>query len=190
MTHARHNLRSLLLAIGMPDFNATQCIRVMLQPPHATDPDMPPVVLITRQIQLCLNKMGAGVPVSGMLDQDTDDFLYPLCGDGYLTRPWYMVVEAVISAMNRGSRLSRAQPNNGALEQQSVGEYVGVGGDGPFGLPAVPGGIVTYGVGAYLLYRWLSKPRTYTVQQHRRRQKHIESAARHIAPIYKRLSSL
>lgn len=151
MPRVQHNTRALLLALGMPDFNAGMCLIVMMQAPSTTDPDMPPVILITRQIQLALNQMGAGIPVSGQLDQDTDDFLRPLCGDGYLARPWYSICEAVISAMNRGTNLSRAQMDNGAMEQAVAGF------DGPLGLPEIPGGIFTYAVAGYLLYKHLKK---------------------------------
>ncbi len=98
------NLRALLLALGMGDFNATGVITIMLMPPASTDPDMPPVILLTRRIQIALNKMGAGLTVSGALDQPTADVVASLTGSGYLQRPWYNIVEAVLGAQRRGHR--------------------------------------------------------------------------------------
>lgn len=123
MPRVQHTTRALLLAMGMGDFNATQCIQTMMLAPHTTDPDMPPVILLTRAIQENLNRIGAGLEVTSQIDQPTDDILYRLCGEGYLTRPWYAIVEAVLSAQNRGVQVNREQPELG-VPAQPLSDYV------------------------------------------------------------------
>lgn len=144
-----HNARGLLLAIGVGEFNATGIIRFMFFSPHQTDPDMPAMIQLTRCIQRELNNMGAGVPESGAIDQDTDNYLSQLCGDGYLTRPWYQIVEGIISARNRGTQF---------YQQPTQAPPQAVGGALDF-LPDVPGGLVTYGLGAAALWYFLKRKR-------------------------------
>lgn len=150
---APHNVRGLLLELGIGDFNATGIIQSAFQSPHATDPDMPPIIILTRRIQEHLRKMGANIQISGAIDQPTDYYLRRLCGDGYLTRPWYQVMEAVVSAKNRGTRLPKVtiatqETIDTSIQTQAIG-----------GLPDVPGGLLTYGAGALALWYFFMKKR-------------------------------
>lgn len=148
---APHNVRGLLLELGEGDFNATGIIRFAFMTPHSTDPDMPAIIMLTRRIQENLKRMGANLTVTGALDQPTDFYLRRMCGDGYLTRPWYQVMEAVVSAKNRGTRLPKVteatqETIDTSIQTQAIG-----------GLPDVPGGMVTYGLGAIALWYLFKK---------------------------------
>lgn len=145
-----HNVRQMLLDIGIGDFVATQCVQTMMMGPHQTDPDMPPVILITRHVQLCLNSMGADIPVSGMIDEDTDRCLQQICGDGYLTRPWWMLVNDVLEAMNGQRKFNTTSSPAAPMRiknQKSLGDY----------LPDVPGGTLTYAAAALAVGWFLLK---------------------------------
>jgi hypothetical protein len=126
----------------------------MMMTPHSTDIDMPPVILLTRAIQQKLNTLGANIAVSGAIDQPTDDILVRLCGDGYLTRPWYMICEAVVSANRRGVQVQRERMDLG-VPAQPLNGFVDNVGDTMASMTGmeIPGGGYTYlAAGAGLLY--------------------------------------
>lgn len=151
---APHNVRGLLLELGIGDFNATAIIRFGFWSPHQTDPDMPAIIILTRRIQENLRRMGATIAISGALDQPTDFYLRRLCGEGYLNRPWYQVMEAIVSAKNRDTRLP---PVNIATEN-IIDPTIQTQAVAGFGfLPDVPGGVITYGLGAAALWYLLKK---------------------------------
>jgi len=143
------NVRGLLLGLGMGDFNATLVIPVMWFSPRATDPGMPPVILLTRAIQRTLNRMGADLEVTGILDDPTATCLDQVCGPEWLADTWYELVRDVLSAQQRGVRLS-----------DSYRAGTGIGGAPPLSgvldfLPDVPGGALTYAAAAVGVWYWL-----------------------------------
>ena len=152
MSQPNKTLRQLLSAIGLGQFNATMVIPYMMISPATTDPKAGQVILLVQHIQRELYALGAtGVAVSGYLDHPTAAALTDLMGPGWEGAPWSTVVQAVVSGRQNGTRLqgaARAAPSGARL--------IAVGGPLDF-LPDVPGGLVTYGVAGYLLYRHFTK---------------------------------
>jgi len=146
--------RTLLTQIGMGQFNATQAIVWLFTQPATSDPKQPAVILIVSALQRQLNRMGAGLNETGYLDLPTASALTTIVGDRWETLTWADNIKAVISARDAG--LTIAQPDLQPVGSDDHAAYQELG---LFGLPDVPGGIVTYGVAAYLLYRYLKKRR-------------------------------
>lgn len=144
------NLRHLLIGIGVSQFNATMVIPYLLISPATTDPKAGQIILLVQHLQRALYDLGAtDVARSGRLDRATARSLAELVGPGWEGMPWSASVGAVVRAKASGQRL--VVPPAAA---SSAGTPVAVGGPLDF-LPDVPGGVVTYAVVGYLLYRHL-----------------------------------
>lgn len=147
--------RTNLVALGMGHFNATQAIPYMGIAPATTDPKAAQVILVVQHLQRALFQMGAtDVPDSGRLDAATAAALQQVVGDGWEGRPWGVSVGSVVAALQRGQAISSMTP---ADDMAMIdGQELSVGGPLDF-LPDVPGGLATYLVGGYLLYRYLKR---------------------------------
>jgi hypothetical protein len=147
--HESKTSRDLLIELGITRFNATMLIETMMMPPATTAAASAPVMMLIGQIQYALNTMGANPPLrsTGLIDDETNYYVSQLCGPKWLGLPWYEVVKAVLAAKREGKRFPK---RGGAVAANSMGL---------FDLPDVPGGMVTYALGAYALYRVLKKKR-------------------------------
>jgi hypothetical protein len=156
MSETSMESRELLTAIGVGNFNATGIIPYMMVAPATTDPKASQIIILVQQIQRALWKLGAmDVLVSGRLDEATERALEQVAGPNWERMSWGANVKALIDAERKGFRI---QPTV-AMAYQPMTFPVAV--DGPLDfLPEVPGGIVTYGIGAYILYCMLSKRRS------------------------------
>lgn len=150
MIYQPHTMRELLTDLGIGRFNATMMIEPMFIAPATTDGADPAVMLIVGRIQRTLNAMGAQPKLSptGKIDEMTAYYLSQVAGPEFLHRPWYEVVKAVVAAKKAGKRVTPPQPRNGIVPAKAMGM---------FDLPDVPGGVITYAVGGYLLYRAFTK---------------------------------
>lgn len=144
------NLRDLLTAIGLGNFNATMVIPYMMISPATTDPKAAQIILMVQHIQRALFDLGAtGVALSGRLDAPTAAALQDVVGPNWERMPWSASVSAIVAAKESGRRIL-------APPISDTSAPVGVGGPLDF-LPDVPGGLLTYAVAGYLLYRHLRK---------------------------------
>jgi hypothetical protein len=145
--------RDLLLAVGIGDFNATMIVPFVLVAPATTDPKSPSIMLMVGAIQRELMMLGAPIRQTGYLDHPTADVLEFVMGPGWMNRSWADVLKATIQARRQrrnltGSRSTMAPPVETGPAQPAL--------SGPLDfLPDVPGGLLTYAVGGYLLYRAL-----------------------------------
>jgi hypothetical protein len=145
------NARELLLALGIGQFNATMIVPYMFVAPATTDPKSAQTILIVQHLQKALYDLGAtDVPQSGRLDAATAQAMERVAGANWERMSWAANVSAVVSAKEAGVSL-RAPP-----APRVRGTPVAVGGVFDF-LPDVPGGLVTYAVGALVLYRHLTR---------------------------------
>lgn len=143
--------RSLLEAIGVGQFNATQIIPYMMIAPATTDPKAPQIVLLVRAIQKAIYALGANyVPDSGRLDAPTARALLEVTGPNWERMAWADNVQAIVDAKKANRRLSSM--TDGA----APGRPVAVGGPLDF-LPDVPGGLFTYAIAGFFIYRHLAK---------------------------------
>jgi len=144
--------RDLLNAIGMGQHNATQAIPYLMIAPATTDPKTPMVINMVRHVQQLLFQMGASdVANTGYLDAPTAAALLQIAGPNWERMTWGANIQALLGARDRGMSLSPSP----------VATPMPVAVSGPLDfLPDVPGGIVTYGVVGYLLYRHFSKRRS------------------------------
>lgn len=155
MSDTSMDSRELLIAIGVGNFNATGIIPYMMVAPATTDPKASQVIILVQQIQRQLWKLGAmNVVVSGRLDDATAHALEQVVGPNWERMSWSAVVKSLVDAERKNFRI---QPTV-AMAYQPLTIPTAV--DGPLDfLPEVPGGLVTYGVGAYLIYCMFSKKR-------------------------------
>lgn len=154
MTATKMTSRELLLGIGMGQWNITGTIPYMMIAPATTDPKSPQVMEIVRHLQQVLFGMGAtDVANTGYLDPSTARALRQLVGPNWERMTWGANISGVLAARRRGQRLSAASL---VVPDDSV--PVAVGGPLDF-LPDVPGGLITYGVIGYLLFRHFTKKR-------------------------------
>lgn len=151
MNYQPGNARQLLTDLGVGNFNATLMIETLMMAPATTEAGSSPVMLLVQHIQQVLQQMGAPVAAQGIIDAPTDLALKQIAGDKWLYRTWFDVVRLVVAAKKKGMRVvgianaPPAPPRTNAL--------------GFIDLPDVPGGMVTYGVGVYLIYRLLKNRR-------------------------------
>lgn len=157
------NSRDLLTAIGVGQFNATMVIPYMMIAPATTDPKAGQIILLVQHIQKALFDMGAhDVPMSGRLDVATARALEQVVGPGWERTTWGGNVAAILAAKQMGMALGPGSAM-GAYEGDGLvaGRALTSPLSGPLDfLPDVPGGILTYGVAAYFLWKHFSKRRT------------------------------
>lgn len=143
--------RDLLNAIGMGQHNATQAIPYLMIAPSVTDPKTPMVINMVRMVQQQLYQMGwTDVADSGYLDAPTAAALLEVVGPNWERMSWAQNIQAMLGARDRGMRPTAAA----AAPVDAM--PVAVSGPLDF-LPDVPGGLITYGVVAFLLYRHFTK---------------------------------
>ncbi len=156
MSATSKDVRELLTAIGVGHFNATAIVPFMFISPATTDPKAAQTLIIVGALQRTLFAMGAtDVPLSGRLDAATAQALARVAGPDWERMTWAANVAAVVAAKEAGMSL-RAPPASQMGVGAGAGVPVAIGGPLDF-LPDVPGGLVTYAVGAYLLYRHFTK---------------------------------
>lgn len=134
-----NDARSMLLALGMGHYNATIAIQYMFLSPAATDPAMPSIMLIVKHLQAGLRAAGAKVPLTGVIDNSTARALITLVGPDWNEVTWFALYQAVIQARRLRSLERPKHLSMGAIP----------------GLPALPGGDLTYvlaAVAAFYLY--------------------------------------
>ncbi len=148
---SKPSIRDLLLDLGIGGFNATMIIPYMLIAPATTDPKAGQIILLVQAIQRRLYQMGAtDVPESGELDAPTASAIQQLCGPNWLRMQWSAVVSAVNDAKRSYLHLLPMR------QVEETGGPIAVSGPLDF-LPDVPGGLLTYAVGSYFLWRYLTK---------------------------------
>lgn len=154
MDYQPKNSRDLLTALGVGSFNATMLIETLMMTPAATEAGSAPVMLLVQHIQLVLQQLAptSGVSAQGVIDAPTDLVLRRIAGEKWLFRTWFDVARMVVAAQRKGMRVDVPRVAAAPPRTDAIGLF-------DLGLPDVPGGIVTYGVGAYLLYRALKKRR-------------------------------
>jgi hypothetical protein len=120
--------------------------------PATTDPKTPMVINMVRLVQQQLYQMGAtDVANTGYLDEPTATALLRVTGPNWERMSWAQNIQAILGAQQRG--MSLASPLVSAPDDAMP---VAVSGPLDF-LPDVPGGLITYGVVAFLLYRHFTK---------------------------------
>lgn len=152
------NLRTLLTSIGIGGFNATMIIPYMMISPATTDPKASQIVLIVQHIQRALFRLGAtDVAESGRLDQPTAQALLQIVGPNWERMPWSASVSAVVTAMETGRKVA---PPMSMTPQDETSDAMPVAVGGPLDfLPDVPGGLLTYAIAGYFLYRHFNRSR-------------------------------
>jgi hypothetical protein len=151
-----NNVRDILQQLGIGHFNATMMIQDCFIAPATSDPRSPQIILMVQHIQAKLQDMGAPIAISGRVDPPTARYLVALMGDNVLGAPWYHVIGGVLDAQAAGVSLA---PNTPRPIPQTPAPVSGLSGllDAPSFLPDVPGGLLTYGIAGYFLYKHFKK---------------------------------
>lgn len=102
------NQRELLRALGVTGHQATIAIPFLWLTPATTDPDMVQVRLLVQALQSSLNRLGANVPVTGMLDVDSARELRRITGPNWPKQTWATIGQAVYRAQLSGVSLAPA----------------------------------------------------------------------------------
>jgi len=145
--------RTLLLRLGVGDYNATMMIPYLFTSAMTTDPKSPMIILLVKHLQAVLNQMGANLIVTGYLDRPTSAALTGLFGSrSWTSWAWSDIITAVIAAKARGASLQEVAP-------VTTHDIAATGDTMPFGLPDVPGGVLTYAAAGAALWYFLRKKR-------------------------------
>lgn len=153
-----HSVRNLLLAIGVSRTAAAMVTPNMYQAPAVSDPKSPHIMVVVGHLQDALNTMGYQLTRTGYLDLPTAHAMSDIVGPGWERMTWADNIAAVLAAKKQPG----IQMASRALASAQVPDVTLAGITGadlnfvPF-LPDVPGGVITYAVGGYLLYRMLKK---------------------------------
>lgn len=144
------NARELLTGIGIGNYNATMMIPYTFIAPATTDPKSAQMILMVQAIQKALFDLGAhDVPLSGRLDVPTANALASVVGPDWERTTWGGNIAKILAFRRAGGRLK------GAVSD-AVSAPVAIGGPLDF-LPDVPGGLLTYAVVGYFVYRHFTR---------------------------------
>lgn len=117
-TSKGYSARSLLLALGMGDFNATQVIMYLFMAPAQTDPQMAQIILLTRHLQMAMVKMGVPLPVTGSIDARWASYFQRIVGPNWIDTSWADIVKTVLA--KKGMRV-----NGGGRSLMGLGDDSG-----------------------------------------------------------------
>jgi hypothetical protein len=153
MAKPQRTARELLTGIGVSNFNATMVIPYLFTTPAATDPKSPQVIMMVQHLQRILNRMGADIAETGYVDVATAAVLERVVGPSWQTISWSQNIGSVLDGQRVGFSAAAPAPlSGGPIVYESLG--------GPLDfLPDVPGGLLTYAIGGYFLWKHLSKKR-------------------------------
>lgn len=152
MSKPTQNAREILTALGIGHFNATMIMPYMFVAPATTDPKSAQTIMVVSALQKILYGLGAtDVPLSGALDAATARALESIVGPDWQRTTWAGNASSVLAYRDNGGLLRAPAP-----PMAPVPMPMAVGGPLDF-LPDVPGGMLTYAVGAYFLYRHLTR---------------------------------
>lgn len=158
MSLDKHNVRALLLDLGVGDFNATMAIPYMFIAPRTTDPAAVQLLVVVEKIQAALLNMGAtDVIPTGVLDNVTAKALRQVCGPEWLAMPYYEIVRCVVKAEQNDHKFIQPSIFTGPGPEATEGWSDIVFNTQPPFLPNVPGGVLTYGIGAWFLWKYFKK---------------------------------
>jgi len=152
----KNTVRELLLNLGVGDFNATAAIPYMLLAPRTLDPSMVQMLVVIKKLQEQLASMGApGIVPNGIFDDATSNAIKAIVGPEWLAMPFYETVRATNKAEARGYTFPAPVPASspGPVATSGILDVV----PDTLGLPSVPGGVVTYGIAGWFLYKLLKK---------------------------------
>lgn len=149
------SIRNLLLELGVGQFSATMVTQNMFQAPAVSDPKSPHIIIVVGHLQDKLNQLGFGLARTKKLDQPTADALAQVVGPQWERRTWADVIARVLAAVRVPGAYAAADRTRAAVPPERV-TFAGIT-DVPFGLPDVPGGLITYGALGFFLWRYLKK---------------------------------
>lgn len=144
-----NSARDILLSLGMGDFNATMVIPYLFWAPAQTDPQMGAIVMLTRHLQIMMRKMGAPLSVTGSIDANWAPYMAQVAGPHWMDKSWAEISRDLINA--RSSKRNLKPVGKAILVPQSALSGI------TDSLPQIPGGLFTYAVGGYLLWRHMRK---------------------------------
>jgi hypothetical protein len=155
MPRTEKTVRNLLLGIGVGSYQATMVAPNMWQSPAGSDPKSPHVATVVSRLQDRLSDIGYPIDKTGVIDQPTAAALQDVVGDGWMNMPWTANIAAVAARANMGTPAyaqadqmrASSQVTNTVLSDDELSVNLDLS------LPSV----ITYGIGAYLLYRLFSK---------------------------------
>lgn len=160
MKKKQGTMRDLLARIGIGQFNATGVIQYMFMAPATTDPKAAAIILLVTHLQQALVQLGYPLTVTGYLDQTTAKAFASCVGPGWESRSWGDNTSAIVNALVEQKMVSGELAKTSALGDVDRGQYVKAAPlsfwDPPI-LPSVPGGIVTYAIGAAVAYHFWNK---------------------------------
>ena len=129
------DVRQILIAMGMGDFNITGVINFMFWAPATTDGDMPAIIQLVQLIQRRINTLGGNLSVTGRLDQPTVAALTRALGPTWPKMSWYEICRNLVA---RTDFLTRPEPASRGRAQALSGLSI---------LPDVPTELLAIGAG-------------------------------------------
>ena len=119
MASNTYSARSIALALGLGETQATLSIGQMNRAPRSSDPDSASTVTIIKGMQRGLNSLGCGLPVTGHIDPKTAACMTHLSGPLWRTKSWLDLGKDLVNAKDNGRKMS---------PRKAVGSYDGLGG--------------------------------------------------------------
>ena len=132
------NARVMLLSLGMGEYTVQMALQSAFFLPRTCDPDAQVTIMLATAIQNGLNQMGAGIPVTGSLDERTVAQIRRVSGPDWYNKTWIQLAGDVIEGVRAGASLKPPPP----------AATTGLGDDSPSVTPWLLG----LGAGALLFY--------------------------------------
>jgi hypothetical protein len=132
---------SILAEFGVGRFNSPMLQQYVFMIPRTTDPDAQGVIMLVEAVQRGLQRLGAPVRPSGILDQRTVDYLRRVSGPSWHGKTWLQILGDLSDAAARRVRFN--QPGAGLSDY-----FVPTS-----GIEISTGAVAFLAVGAYFVYR-------------------------------------
>lgn len=163
----KENIRQMLLAAGIGEFNATMSIPYMYFLPRTCDPSTQGVIQIVEGLQNLLRARGEQVPLDGWMGKTTVDALMKFAGPTWRDKSWVQLYGDVL----RGRRAPGFEKDAPASAQAMDGYVYETGlGVVPAFADVITHPIAWIAAGAAAYYFLGKKPRSNPARGRRRRR--------------------
>jgi hypothetical protein len=121
-----YSSRSILLALGVGEVNATLAIQQIQLAPRDSDPDAAATIVIVSAVQRGLNQTGCLLQETGRLDNATMACIARMSGPKWESKSWLLITKDILNLKRAGLDVPSLSHQEVGLGTTSFGKSAGM----------------------------------------------------------------